>query len=83
MVNQPALTSAPTSVKLNNELLRHITKGLIQFTTVYRNIRINSDKNDMAIDTFWYESIVHKIGKVLINYVIINIIEGSILPSIT
>lgn len=27
----------------------------------------NDYKIDMAIDTFWHESIVHKIGKVLIN----------------
>ena len=29
----------------------------------------NDHKIDMAIDTFWHESIVHKIGKVLL-YVI-------------
>ena len=27
----------------------------------------NDYKIDMAIDTFWHESIVHKIGKVLLN----------------
>ena len=27
----------------------------------------NDYKIDMAIDTFWHESIVHKIGKVLID----------------
>ena len=27
----------------------------------------NDYKIDMAIDTFWHESIVHKIGKVLMN----------------
>ena len=31
-------------------------------------------KIDMAIDTFWHESIVHKIGKVLVNIGAIKII---------
>ena len=35
----------------------------------------NDYKIDMAIDTFWHESIVHKIGKVLIDG---NIISSGI-----
>lgn len=30
----------------------------------------NDYKIDMAIDTFWHESIVHKIGKVLLEVLI-------------
>lgn len=30
----------------------------------------NDYKIDMAIDTFWHESIVHKIGKVLIERIL-------------
>ena len=34
MESQPALTSAPTSVKLNREFFLQITKGRIEFSTV-------------------------------------------------
>ena len=44
MESQPALTSAPTSVKLNREFFLQITKGRIEFSTVYANIRINCQK---------------------------------------
>ena len=37
--------------------------------------RKNKDyPNEIAIDTFWHESIVHKIGKVLVNIGAIKII---------
>ena len=38
----------------------------------------NDYKIDMAIDTFWHESIVHKIGKVLINHMIFSLYCASI-----
>jgi len=44
MESQPALTSAPTSVKLNREFFLQITKGRIEFSAVYANIRINCQK---------------------------------------
>ena len=37
----------------------------------------NDYKIDMAIDTFWHESIVHKIGKVLLNDLNINQISDQ------
>ena len=39
----------------------------------------NDYKIDMTIDTFWHESIVHKIGKVLINNMHLNYLNMSIL----
>ena len=42
MESQPALTSAPTSVKLNREFFLQITKGRIEFSTVYANLLLKN-----------------------------------------